>query len=244
MARLVRTRPARDVGAHGWRLCLLGDWRLLDGDTPIGMLRRERLLIAFLALQGSRPRGYVAGVLWPEVSDSHARASLRQALHAIRVLAPGLVEAGSDSLSLNPQVLRDVEILRHWCDRVEHDAPSLSCEAAIEALRVLPGQELLVGECEDWVLSERARIQRARLRALEALGVLLAERDQPRHAIVACERAAEIEPLQEGPAQTLVSIHLSLGHRVDAVRAYQAFRRRLWDELQAEPSPKMTALLT
>ncbi|WP_169735743.1 AfsR/SARP family transcriptional regulator [Intrasporangium oryzae] len=243
MARPTRLRAARPVREPRWKLGLLGDWRLQDGEGRVALLHRERLLVAFLALHGSRPRGYVAGILWPDASDAHARASLRQALHAVRAQAPGLVEAGADSLSLASGVCSDVDVLREWCDRVERGAEHLSPQAAVEALRILPGPELLLGEFEEWVLTERGRIQRARLRALEALAVRLASYELHQHAIAACERAAEIEPLQEGPAHTLVSIYVALGNRVDAMRAYHAFRRRLWDELQAEPSPKMTALL-
>jgi DNA-binding SARP family transcriptional activator len=205
------------------------------------MLHRERLLVAYLALHGSRHRCHVAGVLWPEVDEHNARSSLRQSLHAVRRLAPGLVDSEGDSLVLADDLWSDVDELREWCDLVERgDALSPGC--AVDGLRVLDGPELLLGEFDDWVLHERDRIQRAQTRALELLAARLADA-APLHAIAACEVAARIEPLGEGPATTLVSLHLAIGNRVDAVRAYHAFRDRLWDEMRLEPSPKMTALL-
>jgi DNA-binding SARP family transcriptional activator len=224
-----------------WRLRLLGDWQLLDGSAPVRMLRRERLLIAYLALQGSRHRCHVAGVLWPEVDERNARSSLRQSLHAVRRAAPGLVESDGDSLILSADLASDVDGLREWCDLLERPDP-VSGSYAAEGLRVLDGPELMLGEFDDWVLYERERIQRAQTRALEMLARRVAEA-APLHAIAACEVAARIEPLGEGPATTLVSLHLAIGNRVDAVRAYHAFKARLWDEMRLEPSPKMTALL-
>ena len=224
-----------------WRLRLLGDWQLLDGTAPVRMLHRERLLVAFLALRGSRHRCHVAGVLWPEVDEHNARSSLRQSLHAIRRVAPDLVVADADSLALSPAVATDVDEVREWCDLLERGDP-LTPACAVEGLRVLEGPELMLGEFDDWVLVERDRIQRAQTRALEMLAGRLVDA-APLHAIAACEVAARIEPLGEGPATTLVALHLSIGNRVDAVRAYHAFKERLWDELRLEPSPKMTALL-
>ncbi|GAB3081806.1 hypothetical protein GCM10027053_53390 [Intrasporangium mesophilum] len=205
------------------------------------MLHRERLLLAYLAVHGSRHRCHVAGVLWPEVDEHNARSSLRQSLHAVRRLAPGLIDSDGDSLVLSDDLESDVDVVREWCDRLER-GDVVSPGSAVDGLRVLDGPELLLGEFDDWVLVERERIQRAQTRALEMLAGRLADA-APLHAIAACEVAARIEPLGEGPATTLVSLHLAIGNRVDAVRAYHAFRDRLWDELRLEPSPKMTALL-
>jgi DNA-binding SARP family transcriptional activator len=213
----------------------------LDGSTPVRMLHRERLLVAFLALHGSRHRCHVAGVLWPEVDERNARSSLRQSLHAVRQVAPGLIDSETDSLALSISIETDVDEVRMWCDLLERGEP-VPPACAVEALRVLEGPELMLGVFDDWVLAERERIQRARTRALEMLAGRLADA-APLHAIAACEVAARIEPLGEGPATTLVALHLAIGNRVDAMRAYHAFRERLWDEMRIEPSPKMTALL-
>ena len=234
------TRPSTAAGPR-WRLRLLGDWQLLDGTTTVRMLHRERLLVAYLARHGSRHRCHVAGVLWPEVDEHNARSSLRQSLHAVRQVAPGLVLSEGDSLALAEDVASDVDEVRDWCDLLER-GDAVSPTSAVHGLRVLDGPELLLGEFDDWVLVERERIQRAQTRALEMLAGRLAD-DAPLHAIAACEVAARIEPLGEGPATTLVSLHLAIGNRVDAVRAYHAFRDRLWDEMRLEPSPKMRALL-
>jgi hypothetical protein len=66
-------------------------------------------LVAFLALQ-DRPqiRDSVAGRLWSETTDEHARASLRSALWRLRGTELDLVRATALEVSLVPSVSVDV----------------------------------------------------------------------------------------------------------------------------------------
>jgi DNA-binding SARP family transcriptional activator len=230
----------------GLRLQLLGDWRLVREGAPTRFLRRERQLIALLALQGPRPRGYIGGTLWPDVTDAKARASLRQAISGIRHRLPDALLVGTESLSLAADVQVDALVLRHWCARITNGSLRLTARKGLEALQALAGPELLLGEFDDWVLVEREILQRERLLALEILASELGRPGDPgemRYAIAACQAAADIEPLGESPARALMSLHLRMGNRVDALRTYEAFCKRLHDELRADPSPQMTALL-
>lgn len=224
-------------------LALLGDWRLERDGVPISLLHKERQLIALLALQGSRQRSYVAGLFWPEVHEARARASLRQVLAGIRRQVPGVVVVVADSLSLDPAVRTDIDLVNDWCHRVIAGGSTLRTREAVEALQVLSGRELLVGEFDDWVLSERERIQRNRLLALEVLGRRLSDLGEVSYAVAACEFAADLEPLREGPVRLLMHVHLKHGNRVDAQHAYESFRRRLRSYLDADPSPELTQLL-
>jgi len=229
-----------------WRLQLLGDWRLDRDGAPIRLLRRERQLIALLALQGPRPRGYIGGTLWPDVTEAKARASLRQAVSGIRHRLPDTPLIGTESLSLAAEVQVDVLVLRRWCDKITGGSTRLTARQGVEALQALAGPELLLGDFDDWVLVERERLQRERLLALEVLASELSEpgeSGQMRYAIAACQAAADIEPLRETPARTLMALHLAMGNRVDALRTYESFCKRLREELGADPSPQMTALL-
>ena len=87
--------------------------RLLDGfelslhgstlEIPPGTQR----LLAFLALSpGPRPRGSVAGVLWPEVPEEQAGAALRSALWRIRRLEPELLSVSPTQLRLAADVTK------------------------------------------------------------------------------------------------------------------------------------------
>lgn len=241
---MTRLAPAHalDIPAASLRLSLLGDWRLESGGVPVSLLHRDRQLIALLALHGSRQRSFVAGLLWPEVDEARARASLRQVIARIRRVIPTALAAVGDSLSLSSDVTSDVETVNEWCRRV-YGPGVLQRREAIEALHVLGGPELLVGEFDDWVLVERDRLHRTRLLALEILALRLSELDEVPYAVAACELAAGLDPLREAPVRALMSIHLRHGNRVDARHAYDSFRLRLQTDLAEDPSPELMALL-
>jgi DNA-binding SARP family transcriptional activator len=239
---MTRHAHAHAIPAAALRLSLLGDWRLERDGVPVSLLHKDRQLIALLALHGSRQRSYVAGVLWPDVDEGRARASLRQVIARIRRQIPeGLVAVG-DSLSLSPDVASDVETLNDWCRRV-HGIGTLRRSDAIEALQVLSGPDLLVGEFDDWVLLERDRLQRGRLLALEVLAFRLSELGEVPYAVAACELATGIDPFREAPVRALMNIHLKHGNRVDARHAYDSFRLRLRSDLAEDPSPGLVAML-
>ena len=69
-------------------LTLLGglDLRSADGRELALTTRKDRLLLAYLALNADRPlaRDRLAGLLWGDRGETQARDSLRQSLAAIR----------------------------------------------------------------------------------------------------------------------------------------------------------------
>lgn len=240
MTRLTQAHAIR-LPAASLRLALLGDWRFERDGVPVSLLHRDRQLVALLALHGSRQRSFVAGVLWPEVDEARARASLRQVIARVRRQLPQALVAVGDSIALSTEVDVDVDEVREWCRRVS--GTPLDRHDAIEALYVLSGPELLVGEFDDWVLAERERLQRSRLLALEVLALRLSELDEVPYAVAACEMATGLDPLREAPVRALMSIHLKHGNRVDARHAYDSFRLRLQSDLAEDPSPSLMALL-
>ena len=81
-------------------LALLGGWTLVvDGDT-VALGGREQRLCALLALTGTRARAQVAGILWPDSTDTRALASLRRAVAQTHQRCPGLLAADRTSIGL------------------------------------------------------------------------------------------------------------------------------------------------
>lgn len=229
--------------ADGYRLNLLGDAAVFHDGVPVSLLRRERLLVSLLALQGSRPRGYIAGTLWPETAEERARASLRQSLRNLRQVLPEGLVVGQTSLGLAPELAVDVWELRHHCDEVLGGATRLTVRRALDALHAITGPELLLGEFDEWVDVERRRLQRQRLHALERLARVLKHLGETGWAITAAEAASDLDPLREEPTALLIALYLAEGSIVEARRTFDTFRRRLRTELRVDPSPKVAALL-
>jgi DNA-binding SARP family transcriptional activator len=70
------------------KLTLLGSFALeaADGEQLALATRKDRLLLAYLALAGGRPqsRERLAGLLWGDRAEAQARDSLKQSLAGLR----------------------------------------------------------------------------------------------------------------------------------------------------------------
>ena len=67
-------------------------------------------------------------------------------------------------------------------------------------------------------------------------------RRRPATVIAELEQAVEANPLHEGFAAQLMTAQYRAGRQADALRTYQALRRRLGDELGLEPGPAIREL--
>ncbi|HEY2044237.1 MAG TPA: BTAD domain-containing putative transcriptional regulator [Jatrophihabitans sp.] len=232
-----------------YRIRLFDACRVSAGRTEIALKSREQRVVALLALEGARPRSYLAGMLWPETAESRAAGSLRAAVWQIEHTAPGLLVCSGGQLSLNPEVAVDVRDFIERAHRIsiltaQPDGPDSPCaDECLESLLVLMRGDLLSGWYDDWVLYERARLQQMRLTALEAIAERLTARGQVSAALMAAMAAAAIEPLRESAQRAVIRIHLANGNYNDAIREYRSFGRRLVRELGVRPSAQMDALV-
>ncbi|SFE82515.1 AfsR/SARP family transcriptional regulator [Blastococcus tunisiensis] len=213
-----------------------------DGPGPGGseLPRGVQRLVAHLCLSGRPPRAAIAGRLWPDVPEDHANGSLRSALWRLQKVAPGLIEVCGGSLCLAQGVRVDVRELHAWARRVRDPAVGLE-EVEISGAGLCG--ELLPGWYDDWVLLERERLCQVRLHALECLADRLATAGRYGDALEAAYAAVRAEPLRESAHRTVVRVHLAEGNTSQALRAYEALRAMLADELGVLPSEHMTRLL-
>jgi DNA-binding SARP family transcriptional activator len=205
-----------------------------------GLPRGAQRLIAHLSLCGRPGRGAIAGQLWPDVPESHAHGSLRSALWRVQKAVPGLVDASGGSLGLAAGVRVDVHEFTEWAQRVLD--PQATLDAVLAPEVGLRG-ELLPGWYDDWVLLARERLRQLKLHALEVLADKLARAGRYSEAVQAAYAAVDTEPLRESAHRAVLRVHLAEGNIAEAVRAYEAFRAILADELGVAPSQQMEALL-
>lgn len=205
-------------------------------DLPHGVQR----LVAYLSLCRRPARTAIAGHLWPEVPEDNAHRSLRSALWRLQKVAPGLVQVSGGSLALAPTVQVDVRELGQWAQRMLD--PRSDADAGALPDVGLRG-ELLPGWYDDWVLLERERLRQLRMHALEALAEKLATAGRYGEAVQAAYAAVAAEPLRESAHRAVVRVHLVEGNLAEAVRAYDAFRVLLAEELGVAPSSQMDRLI-
>jgi DNA-binding SARP family transcriptional activator len=209
------------------------------GSAP-DLPRAVQRLVAHLSLSRRPARTAIAGQLWPDVSEEHAHGSLRSTLWRVHKSAPGLIAVSGGSLSLARDVQVDVHELTAWAKRALDPCASAD-DITVEDL-TRPG-ELLPGWYDDWVLLDRERLRQLRMHALEALAEKYAASGRYGEAAQAAHAAVRAEPLRESAHRTVVRVHLAEGNVAEAVRAFEAFRAVLADELGMVPSPQMRRLV-
>ncbi|WP_308403359.1 BTAD domain-containing putative transcriptional regulator [Streptomyces sp. Tu102] len=224
------------------QLRLLGQFRLEFGSEAVELCRNGQRLMAFVGLRGRVSRTVLAGTLWPEVSEEHARGSLRTTLWKLPRGDPApLVHCCGDYLAPAADLSVDVHALAETAlDLIQESDRPLN---GSPTLAMLSGEDLLPGWDEDWVLLERERLRQLRLHALDALAESLTREGKPALALEAAWASVRSEPLRESAHRAVVSAHLAEDNLAEAVRHYHAFRCLLHDELGVEPSPAFARML-
>jgi DNA-binding SARP family transcriptional activator len=225
----------------GWRLSLMGAWRLTVAGRSVSVGTNGQRLFALLALRGTCERSYMAGVLWPDRSEPQAHGNLRATLSRLhrRGLAEPLQYANG-ALSLRHDVLVDVWNLIATASAVlDGSLPTVGWPT----VRALAGDDLLVGWYDEWLLLERERLRQMRLHALEALSGQLVAAGDMAAAVHAALAAVAVEPLRESAHRALIHAHLAEGNRVEALRQLGRLRHLLREELGVEPSLRAVDLL-
>jgi len=236
-----RSEPASPLGGDVL-LNLLGGFALTQAGVNVEPPTSARRVVAFLALQGRRlHRLYVAGNLWPDVSESHANASLRTALWRLRSSGCDVIESGADHLAVLGHVRVDIWDLEAQASEVlaTTDVPP----SQVVARFCLAG-ELLPDWYDEWLLIERERFHQLRLHALETLSERLTVCGRLSEAMEAAQAAVGAEPLRESAHRALIRVYQAEGNRSEALRQYALFRGLLQEKLGIEPSPQIQEMVS
>lgn len=228
------------MSSHGViRLRLLGTPAIegagVDGRAVLNQPKRLALLACLAVRGGFVTRDTLVGLFWPELDEDRARRALSQAIHFLRA------ELGRRAV--NTRGANDVGIgnlIR--CDVTDFD--NAVGERAWEAALALYGGRFMGGliaprscELNQWMDGERTRLERAAAAAATALSDAAYRREDLPEAIRWQRRALEISPLDEVAHRNHLALLDEAGNTAGALLAHEAFRARLRESLNAEPSP-------
>jgi DNA-binding SARP family transcriptional activator len=251
VAVLTRRVAGQAPAETGVRLRLLGGFAVAFDGTRLDLPPGQRRLLALLGLRQTSSRAQIAGMLWPEVSDSRALGCLRTALWRLERLlnVPGqlpdqpadqvVVSEGGD-IHLGTGVRVDVDELVRMARVLEDGGDP---RPAAQLAQIAQG-DLLPGWYDDWVLVERESLRQLRLHALEDLARAQLRLHQYGPALRSAIAAERIEPLRETPHRLVMQIHLAEGNSYEALHTYHSYRDLVHRELGVPPSPLMQALFT
>lgn len=201
--------------------------------------RKARAMLAFLALseRGEEQRERMAGMLWSESSESHARGTLRQAVHETR---EAMLEAGCSALVGT----RTTVGLRPGSFSVDVDAalralaagevPEALLRQRLAAESLLAGFEDLDPAFHSWLTARRQTLHDRMIRDLEHgyRDMGLSRRRRRRLA----EAALLLDPTHEEACRVVMRCAAEDGEIGGALSAYDELYRLLGEEYDMEPS--------
>ena len=230
------------------QLVLLGGFQARAAGQEIDVPgRKERALLAFLAIPAGEPRSRdkLAGLLWSDRGDSQARDSLKQAVFKLRRsldgVQPSPLLADREFVSLERAAVA-VDVAEFEQLIGEGTTDSLARAAALYRGDLLDGLDLRDAAFDEWLLMER---QRLRDLAREALAKLVdrhmasGAHDQ---AAAAARRLLAIDPLREVAHRALMQIYAAQGQTALALKQYQLCRDALQSELGVRPEAETERL--
>jgi len=199
-------------------------------------------LIAYLLLHRDGPlsREKIAFTLWDEDTEDDARANLRRHLHHMqRALPPPPADdpwilADADSIQWNPDA--DARL-----DVAEFERLGSTADGRAAAIGLYSG-DLLESLYDEWLFAERDRLRNIYLALLGDLLIESRGRRDFNRAISYAQRILTNDPWREDTLRQLMAVRYESGDRAGALASYEAFDRRLRDEMNVDPMPETAAL--
>ncbi len=221
----------------------LGGLALANGTRAAAFAQRRRLaLLALLASVGERgmSRDKVLLYLWPERSGEHGRHALEQLVYEMRRQLGESVFAGTNPLSLNP------EVVGSDLDQFDRAFGRGDWEAAVALYRgaFLDGFHLSdAPEFERWVEESRGDIARRYRTSLERLALAADASGQPRRAAEWWRQLVVADPYSTESTLHLMRALLAVGDRSGALERARVHEALVTNELGAAPDPALAALV-
>ena len=216
---------------------------------PLRGARPRRLLALLVARLGRAVAAdELVEVLWGGDLPAHPGAALQSQVHRLRrQLGPAGVwvatEGSGYRLACAPE---EVDAVRFEQLVATAKARSVEPDVALreleEALRLWRGRAYADVGDHDELRVEAARLDELRAEAAEFRADLLLAAGRVSEAARAVEELAAEHPYRERPVAVRMRALGRQGRHVDALRAYDAFRRRLGEDLGLEPSPELRFL--
>lgn len=237
-APIAVSSPHKPAG-KALNLTLLGGFsaRGETGDPIEISSKKNRALLVILALspQMTMTRKGLAGLLWSDRDEAHARSSLRQSLAVLRKeLQLGnkpLLEISEETIRLPADDVY-VDALEFLQAAQAPDAPSLRRAADLYQDELVAGVATGDEMFEDWLAGRRSLFRQTAIRAFDTL----ARMESGSAQIAACQRLLALDPLREASHRMLMRAYATGGENGLALKQYDICRNELRRELGVEPA--------
>jgi DNA-binding SARP family transcriptional activator len=222
---------------------LIGKFDIQCDGKPVTIPSRiAQSLFAYLTLSAGTPhrREKLAGMFWPDASETKARAYLRHELWRIRkAISP---ESNCDWLRADEVNISFHTPVAFWLDvsAITALGNNASIAEMKTALSVYKG-ELLPGFYDDWIVLEREHLHSIYERQMASLLEKLAQEKYWSDTLDWAERWISIGQSPEAAYRALLIAYDALGDRAKVASTYERCLKAL-RELGLEPSEQTRAL--
>ena len=229
----------------------------VDGEpVPLGGARQRRLVAILLVHRNSVVSAdHLAEIVFAGEPTPAARTTLRSYVSRLRKAVDGddaangrshVVTRSPGYMLTAPDDLVDTgrfeALVEDGRARLAKDDPVAAATAFRDALALWRGEPYAEFADEDWARPEAQRLAELRLLAHEQLIDAELAAGRPAEVIPALEGLVAEHPLRDGFHERLMLALYRSGRHVDALRAFQDYRRVLSDELGLDPSPALVEL--
>ena len=216
--------------------------RMTDGGLTVSIgFGKPFAVLVVLALARGRTtsRAQLVDLLWSNAEPDRARQTLRQTLSTLRdVMGDDAIETRNDDISLVCEIDVDAEtFVRAVRERRFDDAVASYHRPFLLGVTVPGGTEF-----DEWVDSQRHRLQSAYVVAVESAARVRLDRGRPHEAASLARRCRDADPLRQSAWRLLIEALVSAGEIVDARLEGEALEHVLVDE-RCENDPLTRALL-
>ena len=237
-------------GQPRWSLRLFESFELTDlrdGEKPASLGKRERVLLAYLALspKGGSPRRKLAALLWDDASNETLLDNLRATLFKLRrALGDAehrvIVSDGEDIVF--DAAAFDVDALAFARLATQSGRSELEAAAKLYTGELLDGLNIESEDFESWRREEAARFKDQAIDVLDRLMAQRYEHGAIEQAIEAGKRILRLEPLHEPATRRLMWLYTESGRRPTAIQLYRTLSDTLKADLGIQPESETRAV--
>jgi DNA-binding SARP family transcriptional activator/TolB-like protein len=222
------------------RLLTLGPPRVVHRGVELTDLPTQRLrcaLLVYLATEGEVAREAALSMFWPDRDPARARHALRQMLYELRQ------PLGDDWLKVRRDRIRVI------ADVDARDFEQAVARQDVEGALSLYNGDFLQGFTLDnhafdgWVDRHRVQLARRHRRVCRDYVAARVAAGELNVALRSAQRWVELDPLEDEANHALIHCLALTGQRVAALQTYEAYERRLAQELDVQPLDETRALV-
>jgi TolB-like protein/DNA-binding SARP family transcriptional activator len=237
-------------GQARWSFRLFGGFELSQlpaGEKVAGLGKRERVLLAYLALspKGREQRRKLTTLLWGDAADETTLENLRSCLYGLRKTLGDsehrVIASGGEDIVLDAAAF-EVDALTFRRLAAQSGRAELEEAAKLYSGGLLDGLDIDSEEFQSWRREDAMRFKDQAIDVLARLMAQRAESGEIEQAIDAGRRILRLEPLHESAVRRLMRLYADSERRPTAIQLYRTLSDALKLDLGAQPEAETRAV--